>query len=278
MNVKTEILSAPKINQPEIETKLYDQDAQFYEYCESVENKTILEKENRSGKRIFLTGSLVIVGGFFLFIGLVAGFIYFSGTMFQSVTDNQISAENFRKDENGAVSFGESKSAENGFESEKTVKPNLSDDKNSSDKNSSGNFVKKEVITPNETKVVRINGQNDKNPMPDRNLKEFPETIDSSSKTTNKTFTQQPVQNSETLIVQSDSRRETLTNQPSSKNSQTQPAARQNQRDPVTQNNSERLQEVPKNRREFIVKKIKHSNFEERSNIKERLQRQRKRN
>jgi hypothetical protein len=273
MNVKTENLLAREINQAGIETKVYDRDAQFYEYSESAENKTIIEKENPSGKRIFLTGSLVVLGGIFLFTGLAAAFFYFSEKMFHSATVNQVSADNLQNNENDADSIGKTGKAENGFESEKPVKTKLPEDTSPSD-----NFVKKETLNPTETKTVKTIEPNDQNPVPNRNSKELPKTIDSSSKTTNSTFTKQSLRNNETQIVQSDSSRENWTNQRPSKNSQSQPTSRQNRRDSLTQNNSDRFQDLPGNRREIIIKKIKQSSFEQRSNIKERLQKQRRKN
>lgn len=50
MSNKTEILAAPEIKQSNIETRVYDRDAQFYEYGEAGEAKTIVK--NRSAKRI----------------------------------------------------------------------------------------------------------------------------------------------------------------------------------------------------------------------------------
>ncbi len=273
MNVKTENLLTQKINQSDIETKVYDPDAQFYEYGESEENKKILEKKIRPGKRIFMTGSLVGLGGLFLVTGVAAGFFYFSGTIFQSATVNQVSAENFQKDQNGEASFGESKSAENGFESERTVKTKLTEDINPSD-----NFVKKETLNPTAAKTVKAIEPNEKNPVPNRNVNELPKTIDSSSKTTNSTFIKQPLRYNEMPIVQNQSKRENWTSQPPDKNSQSQPTARQNQRVSWTQNNSGRFPDLPKNSRELIVKKIKLSNFERRRDIKENLQRQRRKN
>src|SRR5205085_6949437 len=99
MSHQTEISPTPEIKQSNIETRLYDRDARFYEYGETAE--TIVK--NRSTKRIILAGALALLGGLFLFGSLAMGFFYVSKKMFSPLNINQISAENLSKDESREV-------------------------------------------------------------------------------------------------------------------------------------------------------------------------------
>jgi hypothetical protein len=278
MSEKTEILLAQENKQSAVETEIYDHAAQFYDYGESAENKTIFKEKNRPNKGIILTGSLIVFGGFFLFSSLAAAFYYFSEEIFPTATVNQVDAKDLPKVEDGDAFLGESGNEQKGFEAEKSVKPNFSGDKNIPD-----NFVKKEIVNPSETKTTKTTAQNDENPLPNRNSTKLSNTIDSSSKTSdsklpNSTFPQQVVQNNETPIVQNDPKRDFRISSPLIKPSQTQQIPRQNQPDLRTQNNSGDFRNFPQNRREFIIKKIKQSNPEQRSKIRDKLQNRRRKN
>jgi hypothetical protein len=262
MNEKTEILSVPEIKQSNIETRVYDEAAQFYAYCEGPENKTIVENGARPRKSLLLRGSFAVLGGICLLAGLAAG-IYFSKQLFHSAPIDQFSAENLPKDKSADVSFGESKSAENGFEPEKTVKPKQPEDKN----NSGG----KTDFEPNETKTVKITEKSDTNSLPNRDAK-----VEIPVKPTNSNVSKQ--------IVPNDSNRDFWTIPATDKNPQRQPPlqrqppSRQTEREWQAPESSGRFREWPQTRREPFVKKMKQSNLTERIIIKERRRRQRMKN
>ncbi len=255
MNKQTEIMSAPEIKQSAIATEVYDRRAQFYEYREAIETKTIVEKDERPRKRFVLNGSLAMLGAVFLLSGLAAAFYYFSGNAVHSPTTNQVSAENLPDAQNTKVSTDSGEDQQTGLEGEKAVKPKSPDEKVS--------VVKKPDSEPTETKTRKTVEPKVSNSLPDRNS-------NIETKTTNSTLSGQTVQN--------DQRRELSTNPVADKTRQIQPTLRQNQRETTAQNNSGSFQDLPPNRKENPARKIKQISPEQRRDLKERLRNQKRRN